>query len=109
MIMTGHLLGSRLTFTKSNMEIEPVIQKLKEVQEKTGSGVLKRYETDCVNGDGRLWNQCFPELSDGVSHHVKRKLPGALICSKEYMYICCVSGLNNWALSVSNKIKKVRE
>ena len=62
----GFVISCRPTYTKSNDEIRPILLGLKKNCENSGVGKLKRYETDNINGDGKLWKEIFPELNEGV-------------------------------------------
>ena len=62
MSLLGHITTSHLTFTKSNSEIELIIQKICKIRDNSNSGTLLHYETDNVNGNANLWEAYFPTL-----------------------------------------------
>jgi len=100
MSLSGQVSSLRLTFGKSNDEIEPVLNDLKKARINVGVSLLKRFETDNLKGDGGLWNRIFPELKEGISTPPSsvddRK---ASVSETSIDYIDSISAANTWALT----------
>jgi len=65
------LLGSVVcnipTFTKSNTEINPIVQRYRWIRDQRGIGPLKVFTSDNLNGDGVVWRQHFDDqLQQGL-------------------------------------------
>ena len=65
------LLGSVVcnipTFTKSNTEINPIVQRYRWIRDQRGIGPLKVFTSDNLNGDGVVWRKHFDDqLQQGV-------------------------------------------
>lgn len=93
---------SRLTYTKSNSELEPLVRDFKTVRENMGLVKLKRFESDNLDGDGRLWHKIFPELNDDVQPFCATQdegFPTVGINMDKISYISSVTAANNFALA----------
>jgi len=103
--LSGQVSSLRLTFGKSNDEIEPVLRDLKKTRLNIGVPLLKRFETDNLNGDGGIWHRVFPELLTGISRPAS-KIDGteASIDEKNIDYIDSIAASNIWALSMVETI-----
>jgi hypothetical protein len=55
----GTLALSRMKFTKSHDEMRPILEGLKKSRENAGAPPLKKYETDNVKADKRLFEEIF--------------------------------------------------
>ena len=99
--MLGQVVSSRLTFTKSNEELDPVLKGLATICSNMGVSDLKRYETDNAAGDGNLWARHFPELKKNVHQSIQlNDTRYATINDDNYIYITNKNATNTWALSV---------
>ena len=57
--MLGKVVSSRLTYTKSNEELDPILVGLSNIRKNMGISEMKCYETDNAAGDGNLWKNIF--------------------------------------------------
>ena len=60
--MLGKVASSRLTFTKSNAELDHILVRLRKLRSKIGLPEVKRYKMDNAAGDGNLQKKHFLEL-----------------------------------------------
>lgn len=106
----GFNVINRLTFTKSNSEIDPIIAKYKESRDNAGAGPLKSFQSDNLNGDGGAWMKHFAdELGDGVTPFIKLvdpNLPLADIKDDEYTFIATKTAADTWAMAVLNRLNE---
>ena len=87
--MLGKVASSRLTFTKSNEELNPILVGLTKLRSNMGLPEVKRYETDNAAGDRILWKKHFLELRKDVVEYVplNLNLGFAYIDDKDYKII----------------------
>ena len=106
--MLGKVSSSRLTFTKSNDELSPMLHGLSSIRQNMGIPELKRYETDNAAGDGNLWKSHFPELEKDVIEpaFADKSLGCASISDNDFIYMSILSALNNWCMSIITDINK---
>jgi hypothetical protein len=108
MSLSGQVSSLRLTFGKSNDEIEPVLEDLKKTRLNVGVPLLKRFETDNVKGDGGLWCKVFPELKQGLSivpkpsTFTEKKI---LIKDDSINYMDTLSAANTWARLIVGEMR----
>ena len=99
--MLGQVVSSRLTFTKSNEELDPILHGLSSIRNEMGTSDLKRHETDNAAGDGNLWKKCFPELKKNIRPPLElANLGYATIKDDDFIYVTSNNAANTWALSV---------
>ena len=104
----GTIVGNRFVFSKSNKELEPIIQSYKRVRDNAGSGKLKVFQSDNLNGDGVLWMHIFSELGDGVQAYkdpVRNDLGTFRINDEQYTYIRTQHDLSVWVSSIRNTLQ----
>jgi hypothetical protein len=88
---------NRLTHTKSNDEIRPLLELYKEVRENAGVEKLKRFESD-GGTDKALWPTVFPELLEEVRQYrpkQKDNLPVATLSSDRFVVFKTVGEVND--------------
>ena len=104
--MLGKVASSRLTFTKSNEELDPILLGLTKLRSNMRLQDAKRHETDDATGDGNLWKKHFPELRKDVVEHVlpNSNLGFACINDQDCIHISSMNALNNWSMSVTSSI-----
>lgn len=98
----GFVNFNRLAHTKSNSEIEPVVERYAEVRENAGEPKLLRYEGD-GGKDRNVWLKKFPELQDGVKPYEPPTVNGlvrATINDTDYTVLTTNREANNWALAL---------
>lgn len=100
--MLGKVVSSRLTFTKSNDELNPILSGLSGIRGSMGLPSVKRYETDNAAGDGGLWTKHFPELKNNVVPPIlpDQSLGYATIKNEDFLYITSSISLSNWCMSI---------
>jgi hypothetical protein len=94
---------NRLTFTKANAELRPFIRKFREVRKNAGVQKLKRFETDNIGGDGKMWLGIFPEPKEDVQAYTAPDDDGfayATMDVNEINYITTRAEADAYALSV---------
>ena len=104
--LQGLININRLTYTKSNAEIDPVIKLYRDVRLNVGQEKLKRYESD-GGMDKSLWTKYFPELNEDVRPYVPEAADGliqAIINETEYIELTSVTEANHWALLAINSL-----
>ena len=107
--LDGFINFNRLTHTKSNSEIRPLIAEYRKVRLNTGALKLKRFEGD-GGSDRLLWPEHFPELLEGIrawQPQRKNNLPVATMPKESILRIETQSEAENWSLSVIQKIAGV--
>ncbi len=106
---SGKVSASRMAYTKSNDEIEPVVVGYKQCRENAGSGPLLRYEGD-GGGDGKLIERLFQqELKQGMSPHVPPTIDGcptAKLSSEAYMNLDTAASVNTWCRAIITKLNQ---
>lgn len=95
--MLGKVVSSKLTFTKNNNELDPILVGLSKIQDNMGMPDLKRNETDNAVGDGNLWKKHFPELRKDVVKYIPRNsnLDFASINDNDYIYMSSSNTVHN--------------
>jgi len=109
MSLAGQVSSLRLTFGKSNDELEPVLSDLKTVRHSIGINSLERFETDNIKGDGGLWMKTFPELKAGVCEPDPQPFTDTnsfVLEEKQYQYIHDVVAANIWASTFEDELSK---
>ena len=109
--LMGFINLNRPTYTKSNSEIEPVINKYRAVRENAGVESLDRFESD--GGSDRLvWEKVFKDnLSRGVVPFEPEAPPGLVryeLADGNITQITSISAANEWATAMITNISDSR-
>jgi hypothetical protein len=96
--------------TKSNDELQPVLEQYKEVRANAGAPPLRQLEGD-GGGDSNLWPQIFKELGNNVKKLRKKTiggfpwatLPGSI--DDTVQRIQSKKEANDWALATIGKVQ----
>jgi hypothetical protein len=105
MSQKGLVTSNRLTYTKGTEELKQLIQEIKECRERNNAGPLKKFSSDCLNIDGKLWRDAFPELCDNVIPYKQQddKLPMLGLSPDSFVYLTTISQMNNTANAIMNE------
>lgn len=104
--LAGLCTFNRLCHTKSNDEIRPLIQQLREVRLNAGVPLLKRVEGD-GGGDRSLWPAVFTELKEKVKPYqppTQNGLPRAEVKEEHFSVYNSKEAVNNLALSLADAV-----
>lgn len=105
---TGHVVVSRMTHSKSNDEIRPIIKGHLAARENAlgPSSGYKRLETD-GGPDRSVWKELCPSLSEGVEGYTPPPGEGlvrAELTGDDYLLITDSATANNWAQALGDKL-----
>lgn len=107
--LRGFCNFNRMTHTKSNDEIEPLIRLYRDVRKNANAGPLKRVEGD-GGKDRLLWPKIFPELKQSIESFQREKnkgMPVASLKRDSYIVINKRDALENWIRALGAEFKKL--
>jgi hypothetical protein len=91
---------SRLKYTKSHDEMKPILQEWKAARQNGGAPELKKFETDNVASDERMWLSVFPELSRGVvPYDPNPNVPSLMLSEEDYRFFTTADAVDNFVLA----------
>ena len=102
----GKVVSSRLTFAKSNEELDPILVRLTKLRTNMRLPEVKRYQTNNATRDRNLWKKYIPELPKNILEYIppNSNLGFTSINDKDCIFISWMNTLNNWSMSIISSI-----
>jgi hypothetical protein len=104
--MKGQMNVSRITFGKSNEEVEPIVQEYYEARLKGGFKELKTFCGD-DGPDRAVWKKIFKELLTGVQPYAPTHLGGHRVILEDTANVLVLRSreeVKDWALAIIDSI-----
>jgi hypothetical protein len=80
--------------------MKPILQEWKAARQNSGAPKLKKFETDSVASDERMWLSLFPELRDGVvPYNPNPNVPSLMLSEEDYRFFTTTDAVDNFVLA----------
>jgi hypothetical protein len=80
--------------------MKPILQEWKAARKNVGAPKLKKFETNNVASDERMWLSVFPELRHGVvPYDPNPNVPSLMLPEEDYRFVTTTDAVDNFVLA----------